>query len=332
MNRERKKRFVTVAKWVLGIAVALCIAGAMRRYSADLRAQLSQLSMDPAIIAVAMLVAVVYRVLNSCGWVYVLRSLRCHLPTIQGSSIWLTSETMRWLPGSVWGYVSRVYAARQAGVDGTRASLSVSLELFLTVVAWSITAVAGVLFSGMSGKLMAMVHFPHLPSLWLPAAVVLAGSLCIPALPKMHLAERMPKKVRDLLGDLKTLAQRPPRMDYCGMVLVSYVALCILNGLNFWLVLRALSPSAPPFTAVIAINAIGWLTGFFAFMAPGGLGVREAGIAGMLALFTPLPVAVTAALLWRVLQVVVELFCLTFCMIPSGSSRDVPVETSAIHR
>jgi len=305
------------AKVLLGVVVALCIAGALRHYGG----QLTRLSLDWPTLAAALAVAIFYRLLNSCGWVLTLRALRCRMGMLQGARLWLTAETMRWLPGSIWGYVSRVYAASRAGVEPMRASLSVSLELVLTVAAWTMTAAGGLLASGMTRQIARFVTFPKVPSSAEIASASIFCGLCVWMLCRVNWIGRLPAKAVELVGDLRALLRRPPRASYCLATLLFYLALCVLNGLAFWLVLRAMSPAPPPACAVIAINAIGWLLGFFAFMAPGGIGVREAAITGMLALFCPLPMALAGAILWRLLQVASELACLSICLPLTASTR-----------
>jgi uncharacterized membrane protein YbhN (UPF0104 family) len=98
------------------------------------------------------------------------------------------------------------------------------------------------------------------------------------------------------------------------------VALCFLQGAAFMAVLRATSDATPTFLAAACVNAAGWLVGFFAFFAPTGIGVREGGMAAMLAPLMPGDAAIVAVLLWRVVQVGVELLCLAGCYAPRVAS------------
>jgi uncharacterized membrane protein YbhN (UPF0104 family) len=97
-----------------------------------------------------------------------------------------------------------------------------------------------------------------------------------------------------------------------------FTALCFLNGVAFLVVLEATCDTPPSLLATIGINAAGWLLGFFAFFAPAGLGVREGGMAAMLAPLMPVDAAVVGVLLWRLIQVVVELLCLAACLVPNA--------------
>ena len=305
IEMQNSRRIGAGTKAALGIGVALCMAAAIRRTTG----QVSNISFDPILLFAAFCVAVVYRLLNACGWALSLRALRSDFGTVKSARLWLTAETMRWLPGSVWNYVSRVYSATQAGVDAARASLSVSLELGLTVAAWLITAGFG------------LAATPRLAG-YVPRPSGLIFAIIAAAVAFAYFAVSYSAKAGKLARDLRSLLQHPPRLGYCAAALLFYVALCALNGVIFHLVLAALTPNTPPLAATIGINAIAWLLGFFAFMAPGGLGVREAAITGMLSLFCPLPVAAASAILWRLLQVASELACLAPCILPSSNNQN----------
>ena len=314
------------AKVVLALTVAISIAVTISKHRSELSAQLGQLHFEPQPLGAALIVAVIYRLLNASAWGLSLRALRVSLPVLPGVRLWLVSETMRWLPGSVWSYVSRVCAARQAGIDPLRASLSLSLELLLTIAAWTLTAAGGFWLSGSTSRMWGFVGSPTWPLILGLAGAALGGALGAWIFVRSNLLARLPQKVQGLVNDMRALLQTPPRADHCAAALVFYVALCVLNGINFWLVLRALNPLPVPLAAIVGINAIGWLLGFFAFLAPGGLGVREASIAGLLATLYPLPIAMGGAVVWRVLQIVSELLCLLLCLVPAVPST-TPVAT-----
>jgi uncharacterized membrane protein YbhN (UPF0104 family) len=97
-----------------------------------------------------------------------------------------------------------------------------------------------------------------------------------------------------------------------------FVVLCVLNGGAFLAVLRAVTDAPPDPLATVGINAAGWLLGFFAFFAPAGLGVREGGMAAMLAPFMPVDAAFVGVVLWRLVQVITEFVCLGACFTPTA--------------
>jgi hypothetical protein len=303
-------------KVTLAAAVVVSILVALRGYRGQMLGRVEHVGV--ARIAVALGMCLVYRVVNAYGWVLVLRSLGHSMRAWPGVRIWLVSESLRWLPGSVWGMLSRVTQASAAGVPALAASVSVPLELSLTITAWTIAAVVGF---GASGTLGAWVSF--VPTLWV-AAVVLGGFAMAGAV--LVLARwtptggRIATKLHSMLGSLRQLRRSPPSASGLAVALLFFLALTFFNGAAFMTVLAATSGTHPGLIASTGINAAGWLLGFFAFFAPSGLGVREATTTTLLAPLMPLDAAVVGVLLWRAIQVVVELVCLAGLFAPGALS------------
>jgi uncharacterized membrane protein YbhN (UPF0104 family) len=311
-----KARITTAGKWVLAILILLAIAGTLRTSWNSIFGLAA--TCDFRWLWAAGLAALVYRVLNAAGWGIVLRSLGQSLPVLTGIRLWLIAETMRWLPGSVWGYYARVHQAQRAGIPVVPASLSMPLELVITVFAWVLTAAAG----GVGiGRVIAL-SLPALSAgtVW-GIAGVLAGSVAAGfSFLRRHPQNRFARKLRGLLRDLAGIVHARPRLIPLSASLGWFVGLCFFNGAAFYTVLRALTAHAPTLCTAVGINAFGWLIGFFAIFSPGGLGVREAGMTALLIPFVPLEIAVGSVVLWRVLQIIAEIICLGFCYLPSAVS------------
>jgi glycosyltransferase 2 family protein len=284
-------------------------------------------------LAMAFGLCVVYRLLNAYGWVLVLRSLGQPLgqPIRAAAAVRLVliTETLRWLPGSVWGLISRAAQAKAAGVTAVRASLSLPLELLSSIAAWGFTACVGVGLSGAASTWLAR----------LPAASVAVCALALAltigvafALTRWRPSAGISKKMHGLHESLVLLRASPPQASWMTITVTYLTALCFLNGAAFLAVLKATYDSPPTFLATVGVNAVGWLLGFFAFFAPAGLGVREGGMAAMLAPLMPIDAAIVAVLLWRLIQIAVELSCLAACFVPNAASavRRLTASTSRL--
>ncbi len=300
----------------LVVAVACCICGALRHAGVEVRAKVSHAR--PEYLLLALGICIVYRIANSTGWVFVLRSLSFPMPLARGARIWIMSETMRWLPGSVWGFCSRVYQAGKAGAPPAVTTASLPLELLLTIAAWTITAVAAVFASGLAFDWFALAS-PRAIALAAGALVLLAAgaAFALFRLPR----HRLPKKIAGLLGQIQSLTRTRPRLRPLAFTLALYTGLCAVNGLAFFFVLRALTDAPLSLTAAIAANACGWLAGFFAVGVPGGIGVREASSAMVLSAVVPIETVVAGALLWRLVLVADELCCLGVLLAPTAWKR-----------
>lgn len=246
-------------------------------------------------LAAAAILATAYRWVNAGIWAWILESLGHPLPFTRAADLWLMSESLRWVPGGLWGFAARVESAHEAGVPRVVATVSLVVELMVTVLSWAFLAFA----AGSGVWVMLAGRAPA----WLPVVLLGVVGLGLIAVLVFH---RRPGRIGDGLRALTEAARRRPRILL--RALLAYTALNALNGFCFWLVLGALDPAmrVDPGLA-IASNSAGWLIGFFSFAVPGGIGVRELGSAALLSTVLPWREAALAALVWRLLQIVAEL-------------------------
>jgi len=300
----------------LVLAVALSICAALQHAGAEARARVT--AADPDWLLLALGLCILYRIVNSTGWVLVLRSLGHAMPFARGARIWIMAETMRWLPGSVWGFCSRVYQAGKAGAPSAVAAASLPLELVLTIAAWAITAGGAGLAFGLAFDWVKLASPLALTLIGGALALFVTGA----GLAFLHFPRhRLPRKITAFLAQLGTLAKTRPRAAPLVGTLLLYIALCVLNGLAFHCVLRALTGAPLSLVAAIGANACGWLAGFFAIGVPGGIGVRETGSAIVLATVVPVETVVAAAVLWRLVLIADELCCVGVLLAPAAWTR-----------
>jgi hypothetical protein len=265
-------------------------------------------------LAAAFGMSVVYWPLNAYVWKIVLLALGDRsLPGGTAVRIWLTTQTCRWLPGGVWHYGSRTVQSIAHGVSSTITVASMALELLLTVVACGLVTLAGVVVYG--SRQLQMERLLSERSLW----IVMAGTLAIGLMAAAAYGSLRwcPQKYDALKERFSALWVVRPRIPLTLACLGVYVILSVVNGITFYAVIRSVSPTSEvPVLAAVAANALAWLVGLFAVMAPGGLVVREATLALQLGLWMPMGEALFVAVVWRFVQLVVELICVTAALAP----------------
>jgi glycosyltransferase 2 family protein len=303
MRATRKKglgsRILPVLRALAPWVAVGCVVLALLPRAGELKTCLDRLSIGWLVLSFSL--CVFYRFLNAGIWAWILKALGHPLPYGRAMRAWLTSESLRWLPGSVWGFCSRVDAARNLGVPGVVASLSLPVELTITIASWGIVALAGVLVSGLGGRLFASYGYSLVPiGVAMMTTLVVLG-IGWPLLVRQDRFRAGLERVQALLK----LRFDAGQLIHSGL---SYIALNAVNGLGFWLTLAGMGyrhAVSPPLA--IGVNAAGWLLGFFALGVPGGIGVREAGTALLLIPNLPWQEAALAALLWRAVQIGAEL-------------------------
>lgn len=304
MQRSHFKR-ILIGLIALVILVSMGIA--LREQWDTLAPHWEQLSMGS--LAIIFVHALIYRVVNASAWAFIVRALHWNIGIVRGLTLWLVSESCRWLPGSVWSMFSRVHLASKEGLSLTAASITVNVELFLTLLAWGLCAAIGIIWSGSYH-----VITPYLSQLrWIIPAILIGTIVLITGIFMVRrILQRggsWADKIKKLLNHLQEAYHRRPRYGMLGGILVFYLTLCLYNGYIFWLILQALGLEISIADACLA-NALGWVLGFLAIMAPGGIGVREAVIVALLAGNAPVQALALAAVIWRLIQVASELACL----------------------
>ena len=249
---------------------------------------------------------VVYTVLNASVWCDVLRALGWNGARLPATRVWVRSEAMKWLPGGIWGYASRVVRAPLIGVARPVAAASLVAELMLTIAAWAILAALGMVLDGRIIRRLVEAFAAGEGGITGGLLVPLVGlGLLLPC----ALAMLAPVR-RAVLRRLEPLRIGSWRLRPLARALASYLGLCLFHAALLMLLVRAFHPAGFGFWPAAAADGGAWLIGFFAIGVPGGIGVREAGIAWFLGAHIPPAEAMAVAVLWRALQVAAELTAL----------------------
>ncbi len=197
----------------------------------------------------------------------------------------------KYVPGGVWPVVGRGELAVKGGAPRTVAYSSVGLSLATTYLAAVLLAIVSFIpaLADVSGSN---------PPLWvfalLPAGLVMLHPRVLSKI--VAVGERVLGRSVDV--------RLPSWRDTVLLVLV-HVPAWILIGTATWCVVRAFTPS-PPYAAVIFATSLSWVVGFIVIGVPGGLGVREATFAAVLANAVPVGVAPAAALTARLVFMLVD--------------------------
>jgi hypothetical protein len=210
------------------------------------------------------------------AWALIMRSLAAPLSARTVFQGYALAFLPRYIPGSVWGYLSRNEWLAQSHQVSYAVSTTASL----------IEAAMLLLTAGWIGALYALpMHWPH--PLLTPALIMLGGvatALVWYATP--WLARRVFK------GHSHLQAPAPRRHAHALLVATTLLYLLFwgLQGAALVSIGRALCDNltVAPF-ATTAASALSWAIGFLIIFVPAGLGVREWTLSTMLVSFTALP-------------------------------------------
>jgi glycosyltransferase involved in cell wall biosynthesis len=243
----------------------------------------------PILAAGALLAA--SRLVNISGWQALLRGAGSRLPLHLVSRIYATSELVRFLPGGALHLAARYRLAAHLAVPMESIVTTMLLDLGLRV---------------QTGVVVLLLTLPWWPSL--PEGSVYWWLLIPVCVIVLH-----PRVLGFGLRALARLLRRPTDsrlpVTYSAILgaAARYMVGWATTGVAFFLMYTAISDiDSALFLSVTGAYALAWVAGIAIPFAPGGLGVREAVGASLLAgLGAPVPAVAMISL--RLLEVAVEL-------------------------
>jgi uncharacterized membrane protein YbhN (UPF0104 family) len=208
----------------------------------------------------------------------------------------LVSWPGRYVPGTMPYHAARVLMAERLGSTKRTVTASIAYEAVLQAGGAALVGVVCVTLAlGLSESASSIYVAGLLPMVALP--VVLQPRFLTPMANRLlRAAGRQPLTEDVLLGGRETL------ISFAG-----YAGLHTLNGLAFYLVLRAVTDaSISPLLAVGAFNLAG-CAGVAVIFVPSGLGVREAVIVAIVGAASTPEAALLAAGMTRAISIVADL-------------------------
>ncbi|HEC35142.1 MAG TPA: flippase-like domain-containing protein [Anaerolineae bacterium] len=222
--------------------------------------------------------------LQAVSWGMVLRFLGQEVGWSQGIRLWTVAQTAKYVPGSIWNWVARIYLSGREGMSLRITTLSILLEnVFLVLACLLIVGVLGIPVDWFA-RLRWLILLPTL----------LIGLLFI----------FWPHLLTRIAGRLRRENHKPPFSIGSKEVLMTatlYLLNMLLGGLVWFPFVRIfyrVPPSALP--GLVGSVLFAFVVGYLAVFVPQGWGVREGLLSVLLAHYMPEPVAVVVAILSRV--------------------------------
>lgn len=207
--------------------------------------------------------------------------------------------TSKYIPGKIWGLLGRGFLMERAGLTRARVVALLLVDQLLTFHSGLLLAAAALLgywlpLAGLALLLLGLALTPRLLRAASAALMWLAGK-----------SRRLWRR----LGPEPGAAPQSLRYDGLQAALWAYLLHWLLTVASLWLLFAPALAEAPLANALLLVAAIpaGLLSGFLALWAPGGVGVREAVIIGLLAINLPLELAGAIAVTYRLFCVLNDL-------------------------
>jgi glycosyltransferase 2 family protein len=262
----------------------------------------------PAWIALSVLAVFLTYAIQVQSWRRVLAGWAQRLSYGRAARIWLVVNLGRYIPGKIWSVAGLVVLAQRAGVEPWAAGASA-----FAMQALGIGTAAAVVAAATPGAVS---------PLRLGAAALLAVATVA-----VLVWDRAARTAARLVSSTAEFAPLPLTAvaESAALSLLSWIT----YGVAFWLLARGLGlPGALPLTTAAGVFALGYILGLLALFAPGGVGVREAVLIGLLTPAVGAGGAVGLSVASRILLTLTEVAApLCVLLITRGAKEDVRVRT-----
>lgn len=196
-------------------------------------------------------------------WKRILRYMGQDIANIEAWKIFSLSSLGRYLPGKIWLFAGKIALAKRKGIKIAETSTSMVLEILGNTLGAALICLLSWLLVG-GNTVFSRWSLVALPAI-LVAFLVIHPGILFP-----------------VVNYLLRLVKRPP-LQVCftaraiGFIVVAYAIDWFYQGILYFFLLRLfdVSLSFSQMPDLILINSFSWLVGFFSFLTPGGLGIRE---------------------------------------------------------
>jgi len=248
-----------------------------------------------------------YSINLALGWAILLRDMaqkknKIIFSVVKAIRAWLLTIMSRYLPGKVWHIFSRMAFDDNLKVSRLQILSSSTIEQILAVFGAMLIAAISIPFWPLSA----------IPKEWFSKSILLAIFLLL-GLIFLH-----PRILGSILRWGSAKLSKPElnwQFKYATItrLVLLYALAAFTAGLALTMVMVGLEEfRLTDMIFIIGSSALAWVVGYMSFITPSGLGVREGVLTALLALSYPLPVAIVASLLFRVVCTLGEFMAIVF--------------------
>jgi len=284
------RRWLWAVQGLVTLAVLAFVGRSIARNWSEFRSLHVTLTIAPAWIAGSVLMVLLTYAMQIESWRRILAGWGQRLAFGPAARTWSVANLGRYVPGKVWSVAGLVVLAQRAGVAPGPAAAS-AFVIQAVSLGSGVAVVAGVTPHSASPLRLALAGLAAVATIlvlvWRPTALWLG-------------------RVVTSIAPLEPLAPS---------AVLAAIILTVLSwgtyGAALWMLARGLLHDAPvplplPLTTAIGAFTLGYILGLLALFAPGGVGVRELVLVGLLAPFLGSGGAVAVSVASRVLLTLTE--------------------------
>jgi glycosyltransferase 2 family protein len=260
---RRRRGWLWAGQGIVTVVVVALVARSLARNWGEFQSLHATLRVRPAYLVGSILAVCATYAIQIESWRRILRGWGQRIAFGTAARTWSLANLGRYVPGKVWSVAGLVVLAQRAGVEAAPAAASAFAAQAITV--------------GAGAAVVAAVT-PHATSPLRLAGAGLVALVTVAVLVWAPTARQLGRLVR-ATGQLEPLALGAA---VTSAVLAALAWVCY--GVAFWLLAQGLiADRSLPLTLATGAFTLGYILGWLALFAPGGVGVRELVFVGLLA-------------------------------------------------
>lgn len=223
----------------------------------------SRVQISPLALGIAACFPLISTGLQMWAWMWVMRYLGANLTWVEVMQGYSVSFLPRYIPGSVWGYLSRnEWLLRSHGVSHGNSNLGSFIEVVLIIFSGGVVALV-------SGVVLVLGWAGISVGLGLGAVIIGVGWAFLTV---WRSAGCQWIRIRWLA---RFSVQKPIRAQEYLLGILIYSSIWLCHGWLIWCVAWSLGGDQS-YLAFLILFYVSWLAGFLVIFVPSGFGVREA--------------------------------------------------------
>lgn len=285
MTTTRRRLWLGLQVLLAGVVVWTVWTTIAKNWT-EFRALSVSVTLSPGWLALSVLAILLSYAFSVEAWRRILAGWNQHVPFLRATRIWLVANLGRYVPGKVWSVAGLIVLAQRAGVAPWAAGAS-AVAIQAVAVGTAVALVAAATPGAASPLGLAA------------AALVAVATIAVLAW------DRAVNLVARLIGGGTRLQPLPVTAVAwsSGLGVLAWLA----HGVAFWMLARGLGlPGSLSIVKAAGVFPLGYIVGLLALFAPGGLGVREVVLIGLLAPGLGWGGAVSLSIASRIMLTVME--------------------------
>ena len=241
--------------------------------------------------------------LNAYSWHLLTKVMGFNITFGENIRIWMFPNIARYIPGKIWHYVGRVYLLSRQGVSKSQGTLAVLLDAIFTLSVGSLVVLLAVF----------VFNFPLARGIeWILSGIILLPIVIATIFSNQKLLNIVVRFLQKVTK--RAFSLRVYKFSFGWLIILTFVYFLnfLFAGISLFLIARGLFELQFELLPVfVGVYSAAWILAYMSFFTPGGLGVQEVSIAGMLSLFMPFSIASLIAILFRIALLFSELASLS---------------------